>query len=322
MHTSRRASLRDVAKLAGVSHVTVSRVVRENNTVAAATIAKVQAAIKQLNYKPDPALSALAAYRSNSNQGNNSQLVYLECETNNYNQTVFGGVKSETERLGYSLALHELPTTRKHQDILQRTFYHQGIRGILIGPSHTSKLHPNWDWTPFAAVSLSNLLHKPSLHAVSSDYFTGATLAIKYLRKQGIQRIGFAVNAHHEERTAHRWLGAYLSSLDGQKPAIYSDKINDTKAVKRWLQSERLDGLLTIHRAAFDATSSFNLSTVFLSQFECPATIPCISYAPQAIGVEGVRIIHHLCLNHQFGIPTEVKSVKLHPHLHEPELPI
>ena len=47
------ATLRDVADLAGVSIKTVSRVVNHQNEISEATRQRVQAAIDQLDYRPN-----------------------------------------------------------------------------------------------------------------------------------------------------------------------------------------------------------------------------------------------------------------------------
>ena len=49
---SKRPSMFEVAKLAGVSHQTVSRVINDSPDVSDATRARVQAAIDQLGYRP------------------------------------------------------------------------------------------------------------------------------------------------------------------------------------------------------------------------------------------------------------------------------
>nr|WP_236023604.1 LacI family DNA-binding transcriptional regulator [Bifidobacterium miconis] len=60
----KRPSMFEVAKLAGVSHQTVSRVINNSPDVSDATRAKVQAAIKQLDYHPSNSARALASRRS------------------------------------------------------------------------------------------------------------------------------------------------------------------------------------------------------------------------------------------------------------------
>ena len=58
------ANIYDVAKLAGVSHQTVSRVLNEHPSIRPSTKAKVEAAAKQLNYRPSMAARALVTKRN------------------------------------------------------------------------------------------------------------------------------------------------------------------------------------------------------------------------------------------------------------------
>ncbi len=59
-----RANIFDVARLAGVSHQTVSRVINNMTNVRPATRARVEQAIAQLQYSPSPAARALVTRRT------------------------------------------------------------------------------------------------------------------------------------------------------------------------------------------------------------------------------------------------------------------
>lgn len=61
---TRAANIFDVARLAGVSHQTVSRVINDLPNVRPATRARVEKAIAQLNYSPSPAARALVTRRT------------------------------------------------------------------------------------------------------------------------------------------------------------------------------------------------------------------------------------------------------------------
>ena len=61
---ARAATIFDVARLAGVSHQTVSRVLNDLPNVRPATRVRVEDAIKQLRYRPSPAARALVTRRS------------------------------------------------------------------------------------------------------------------------------------------------------------------------------------------------------------------------------------------------------------------
>ena len=60
----RAANIFDVARLAGVSHQTVSRVINEMPNVRPSTRARVEQAIAQLHYSPSPAARALVTRRT------------------------------------------------------------------------------------------------------------------------------------------------------------------------------------------------------------------------------------------------------------------
>ena len=58
-----RVTLRDLAQKAGVSHVTISRALRNDPSISTARRAEVKKLAAAMGYRPDPSLSALAAYR-------------------------------------------------------------------------------------------------------------------------------------------------------------------------------------------------------------------------------------------------------------------
>src|SRR5213596_1248387 len=60
----RTAVMADVAKLAGVSHQTVSRVINDNAHVRPETRDRVLSAMRRLGYRPNPAARALVTGRS------------------------------------------------------------------------------------------------------------------------------------------------------------------------------------------------------------------------------------------------------------------
>ena len=59
-----KATIYDVAKLAGVSHQTVSRVMNDHPSIRPETRARVEAAAKELNYRPSMAARALVTNRN------------------------------------------------------------------------------------------------------------------------------------------------------------------------------------------------------------------------------------------------------------------
>lgn len=60
----RRPTMKDVARLAGVSHQTVSRYLRSREGLKPATLARIDAAVSELNYRPNLVARSMAAQRT------------------------------------------------------------------------------------------------------------------------------------------------------------------------------------------------------------------------------------------------------------------
>ena len=289
--------------------MTVSRVVRDVQSVAPETVARVRAAIKKLGYQPDPALSALAAYRyGEGGKNHGGVLAFLDCDGTQYSDLVFQGVQSEAQHLGYKLEYIRLDPGFQSQQKVSRHLFNRGIRGLLFGPTQTQWEFSGWDWPQFAPVSLCALQHKPSMPAVVMDYFHSALTACHLLQKQGCKRIGCIVPRRMEDRTGHRWLGGYHVGLgDKAKPRINVSE--DATGLKEWALKEKLDGVLTAHTDLWSILGPLGIRMAYLNVF-CPdPEIPHLAFDPAWIGIEGVGMVHQLLLRHEWGLSQTPKML-------------
>lgn len=97
--THKQATLHDVARLANVSHQTVSRVINNSPNVAEDTRQRVLAAIIELNYRPNRAARSLITGRSQTIQVIIFEETYL---------TPIPAIVSEANGLGYRVGLSVL----------------------------------------------------------------------------------------------------------------------------------------------------------------------------------------------------------------------
>jgi DNA-binding LacI/PurR family transcriptional regulator len=121
----------DVARLAGVSQQTVSRVVNANDYVGVATRERVRAAMRKLNYRPNPAAQALVTGRSRT-------LGVISLESAAYGPSSLQlGVERAAHAHGYFVSVARLAAFDRGSllaalDQLQR----QGVDGILVNAGH------------------------------------------------------------------------------------------------------------------------------------------------------------------------------------------
>jgi DNA-binding LacI/PurR family transcriptional regulator len=107
IHPRVRVTIDDVARQAGVSIATVSRVVSGSANVSLNTSAKVQAAITSLGYKPNPIAKYLAGQRTNI-----FGLIVDEI-MGDFFQPMLRGIESACTENGYDLLIHSTRNTRR-----------------------------------------------------------------------------------------------------------------------------------------------------------------------------------------------------------------
>jgi len=106
MKTSNNATIRDVARRAGVSVATISRYLNKTAPLAAETAERVRSAMEELNFSPHPAARNLATKRTNT-----IGLVLPEIG-GDYYTPLLRGIEAASSESGFDLLIH---STRPHQ---------------------------------------------------------------------------------------------------------------------------------------------------------------------------------------------------------------
>ncbi|WP_026924464.1 LacI family DNA-binding transcriptional regulator [Glycomyces arizonensis] len=126
-------SIFDVAKLAGVSHQTVSRVINDAPMVADATRAKVKAAIAELGYRPNRSARALAG-------GAVRSVTVLTTDTSLYGTAeTLRGIEDAARAAGFTILVSVLDPDQDYTeaDVLGR-LPHDGAPAIVIAHDETT----------------------------------------------------------------------------------------------------------------------------------------------------------------------------------------
>jgi len=181
---SRAANIFDVARLAGVSHQTVSRVLNDLPNVRPATRARVEQAIVQLRYSPSPAARALVTRRTRtiglitpgtSDYGPASITMHFNLAARAARYSVDAVTLLDPEPSGVRAVVEGLLRQRVDAIVLvvDDMTVLDVVRGLDIG-------------IPFVAVAAS-ARRGPAL--VSIDQYRGARAAVRHLVELGHSRI-------------------------------------------------------------------------------------------------------------------------------------
>ena len=189
MEESKRITIRSVAKEAGVSTQTISRVVNNHPDVSPETRLKVQEVLDRLGYRPSAIARQLVKRRSM-----NLGLVASGYEYYGPSGLAVIGVERQANALGYSLMLQLLhdPSTSLVKNVVDN-FLAQEVEGIIWA---VPEIGDNRAWfmahkaeLRIPSIFLSMEQH-PGLSVVAIDNRQGARLATEHLLAVGYRRIG------------------------------------------------------------------------------------------------------------------------------------
>lgn len=129
------ATITDVAKRAGVSPVTVSRVINNVANVMPETRARVLEAIHELGYVPNVAARSLRSKRMHS------LALILPDITNSFWTTVARGVEDAAQARGYAVLLCNTDENLTKQAGYLRLVASQRVDGVIIAPCDADPAH-------------------------------------------------------------------------------------------------------------------------------------------------------------------------------------
>lgn len=326
-----------IAKLAGVSPSTVSKVFNNYPGVSADTRQSVHAAAAKLNYKPDPALSALTKRRWNRGHRAESVVIALLWPSGTPDRPsgnlkdLQQGASTRASELGYILRDFGLNEFKSHAQ-LNQLLHRSGINALIsLSIQDGESLELNWN--SLYHVFLFGHVNFPHLNQVRYDWHRGVDLAVSHAVNSGHRRIGFLSSCilnNYEER---HLLAAYLvnhSELKekfGPQPrpftyqylkepfanrdfAEFPDYPWERHPVNRWVQKEKPDciiasDVLSYHILIMNGWKiprDFSYISLRGGDTEGDYFLTSVSQRPFLQGQSSVDIIHHLLQTGQKGL--------------------
>lgn len=327
--TPRRISIRDLAKILGVSHATVSLALRDSPRISAEVRKRVRNEAEKLGYRPDPMLAALSQYRRDKlDHPITASIAWINAWSNpddlrslrEFDQYWLGASAAAT-KFGYRLEEfrvgRECSPERLHQILSAR-----GIRGILLPPQYP---HPEWrsfPWEHYSVVRFGRSLKDPQCHVVTADQVANTVLAFEKIRGKGYRRIGFVDNDLVTVKRGHQFQAGYLLSqidLDHSEKipvlnlrgAAASEKV---RLLGDWVRRHWVDAIFTgiaelptiLKKAGLEVPGDVALATTTILDSTITAGI---DQHPYEIGRVGFLMLNSLVNDGSLGIPTIFRQI-------------
>lgn len=214
------ATIKDVARLAGVSTTTVSHVINKTRFVAEATQEKVMAAVDELNYAP----SAVA--RSLKCNSTKTIGMLVTQSTNLFFSEVIDGVESYCYRQGYTLILCNTGGVYEKQRDYIRMLAEKRVDGILVMCSdlteellemldrHSDIPKVIMDWGPQSSQA----------DKIIDNSEEGGYLATKFLISKGHKDIA-CLSGHLEKAVCQERIDGYKRAMNEAGIEVKADRI-------------------------------------------------------------------------------------------------
>ncbi len=196
------ASIKDIARLAGVSHSTVSRALRKSPLIPAETARRIQTIADELGYR------ASAVGRSLVTRKTEAIGVVVTSIADPFNGEVVAGIEEIANQNGYSVILATSQTDPQREMAMVRSFHERRVDGIVVASSRVGALYlPTLAEMEIPIVLLNNQHPSEFVHSVSIDNVDGARQAAQHLIRLGHTAIAYIGDETGLESDAERLEG-------------------------------------------------------------------------------------------------------------------
>lgn len=183
---SKSISIKDIARIAQVSHSTVSRALRNNPRISAETVERIQRIADECGYHPSLAARSLVTKRTQT----------VGCVVTSiadpFVAGVVTGIEDVANRHGYSVFLANSKADPKRELDVVRALREHRVDGILVAASRVgSKYIPHLRQLQIPIVLINNLQPGDFVNSVTIDNLEAGKLIVNHLVELGHREIAY-----------------------------------------------------------------------------------------------------------------------------------
>lgn len=278
----RRITQKDVADALGFHVSTVSKALKGDPAVAAATREQVRAMADELGFVPDPLLGALASYRKQLKPEayhatiawiyNHPRTVVMD-EFADYDDYL-AGAQARAAELGYRIEPFWVGDAAGSVASLERILQTRGMQGVIVAPQFSLEKGLALDWARYASVAIGYSLSEEGIDRVTNDHFATMASLLERLHDRGYHRVGcylWETDNRRMGRRAHSAFAAFSSKLGGRVQSYQNFKAD---AFVAWARRGQFDAVVCRERR--------QMEVLLAAGFQIPDEIGFAGYALSA----------------------------------------
>ena len=252
------STMKDVARLAGVSIATVSRVMSGTATVSRKLRERVQAAIEELDYRPSRVARSLRTRRARILG------VIVSDIRNPFFTAVVRGIEDVAHVNAYSLLLCNSDENAVKEQLYIQVLLAERVAGVIISPTdEDSTTCGTLVDSRIPVVAVDRRLRRVDADTVIVDNIKGASQAVSHLVRMGHRRIA-SIGGPARISTGRERLEGYRNALADHEIAVDESliKIGDFKQDSGYQLAHELLSLENAPGAIFVANNLMTLGAL------------------------------------------------------------
>jgi len=288
----RRPSLRDIARQAKVSAMTVSKALRNAPKISPPTRQRIIRVARNLGYRPDPEMARLMNHVRDRTKRPFQGLICAVTDRQNepnhpFIRAMIEAAQRRAEAVGFAFSYIHFQEDATHRRRLRRLLWARGARGVIFlpleQPRDVGSLLP---WSELPAVAATSSLLAPDLHRIVPSHYANTLLLCTKLWQRGYRRIGLVIDAGHDSRVNHVFSAAmvwhqYRFAGRVVVPPLIYEQAGPT-GLKLWFRRTRPDAVITR-----DAEHAREFAEALGLELGGPVAFAC-TYANPASGCAGI----------------------------------
>lgn len=216
---TRPVSIKDLARLVGVSHSTVSRALRASPVVNAETAGRIREVAEQQGYRASLIGRSLVMRRS----------MALGCVATDiadpFVAGVVYGIEEVANQQGYAVFLASSHADPQRELDVVRSFHERRVDGVIVPASRVGSLYlPHLAELQIPIVLINNQHPGSYTYSVSIDNVSAARRITRHLLKLGHRRIAYIGDRSGSQSDTDR-LGGYRTELRKAGVPVHSELI-------------------------------------------------------------------------------------------------
>jgi DNA-binding LacI/PurR family transcriptional regulator len=202
-------TIKDVAQLASVAPSTVSKVLNGSKTISPATQARVQKAIKKLNYRPNSIARSLRKnYTRTIGIINNSH-----SNKNTFVLQMMVGVEEAAQARGFSVFLCNSVASQARERAYLEVLLDKQVDGVIFLDNVVKERPlPSPYADGLASIFLNQYTSEPGYQSILPDDYQGGLIATEHLIALGHKRIAY-INGRLKHEASELRLQGYRDAL-------------------------------------------------------------------------------------------------------------